>query len=142
MYGQPGQGKGKLLNPGGSGTGYNTYFWPLTSGTKATYPQASYPLEPCFAWNNTDLRHGQLGFEGGGTQNPSVKANRDYFNKGERSPLASQKVGYPPQDYARATTTYPGIGPSGTTPYTPYIYPHPLASDLEPPSNLQVVSSN
>jgi hypothetical protein len=142
MYGQPGQGKGKLLNPGSSGTGYNTYFWPLTSGTKATYPQAGYPLEPCFAWNNTDLRHGQLGFEGSGTKNPSVKANRDYFNKTERSPLASQKVGYPSQDYARATSNYPAIGPSGTTPYTPYIYPHPLASDLSPPSDLQVVSGN
>ena len=144
-YGQPGQGKGRLLNPGSSGTSYDTYFWPLTSGTKATYPQAGYPLEPCYAWNNTDMRQGQLGFESGGSKNPSVQANRDYFNKGERSPLATQKVGYPAQDYVRATTSFPGIGPSGAASYTPYTYPHPLTNAstvpgaLSPPSNLQVV---
>jgi hypothetical protein len=140
-YGQPGQGKGRLLNLGTSGGGsYNTYFWPLTSGAKATYPQAGYPLEPCYAWNNTDLRQGQFGF--GDSKNTGLKAGRDYFNQGERTPLATQKVGYPPQDYTRATTNSASLGPAGAAPYTPYTYPHPLASDLSPPTDLQVVAGN
>jgi len=140
-YGQPGQGKGKLLNPGSTGGGYNTYFWPATSGAKATYPHAGCPLEPCYAWNNFDDAHGQLGFDAGGSRNGSLKAGRDYFNLGERG-STPQRVGYPAQDFARATSNYPGIGPNGTTSYTPYIYPHPLASDLSPPTDLQVVSTN
>ena len=71
----------------------------------------------------------------------SLKAGRDYFNLGERG-STPQRVGYPAQDFARATSNYPGIGPNGTTSYTPYIYPHPLASDLSPPTDLQVVSTN
>ena len=140
-YGQPGQGKGRLLNCGSTTGGYNTYFWPATSGAKATYPHAGCPLEPCFAWNNYDDVHGQLGLYACGSKNGSLKEGRDYFNLGDRGTI-TQKVGYPAQDFAHATSNYPQIGPNRTTPYTPYIYPHPLASDLKPPSNLQVVSGN
>ncbi len=136
-FGQAGQGKGRLLNPGGTvpfgaGASYNTYFWPATSGVKAAYPQAGFPLEPCYAWNNTDSQNGQLGFYSNGPKNASLRANRDYFNKGELTPLAVQKVGYPAQDYTHATTNYSHIGPGGTTLYKPYTYPHPLASDGVP----------
>lgn len=159
-FGQAGQGKGRLLSPGGTvppgvGASYNTYFWPATSGAKATYPQAGFPLEPCYAWNNTDVRNGQLGFFSNGLKNASLRLNRDYFNKGEMAPLVAQKVGYPAQDYTGATSNYPRIGPSGSAPYAPYTYPHPLANDgvsnpsptptakptttPNPPTNLRVV---
>lgn len=147
LYGQPGQGKGNLLNPDPQGANsYVTYTWPATGGAKATYPQAGYPLEPCYAWNNTDNANGQLGFDSPGGKNRSLKADRDYFNKGEITPLVTQSVGYPPVNYARATANYPGIGPSGTTPYKPYTYPHPLVTGTtntapapSPPTNLQIV---
>lgn len=153
-FGQPGQGKGRLLNPGGTvpygaGASYNTYLWPATGGAKAIYPQAGFPLEPCYAWNNSNSQNAQLGLYSGGTKNVSLKANRDYFNKGELTPLVTQKAGYPAQDYTRATTTYPRIGPNGATSYTPFIYPHPLVSGSMPtptptatpnaPTNLRVV---
>lgn len=142
IYGQPGQGKGDLLN---SGTSYNTYPYPATSGTNATYPQAGYPLEPCYSWNNTDNTYGYLGFDAGDAgKNNSLKTGRDYFNLSERA-IATQDVGFPSQTYARATNSYPKIGLGQTVAYTPYIYPHPLTVDggsapIPPgaPSNLKI----
>ncbi len=144
IYGQPGQGKSALLNPGTTGNSYYTYRWPANSGTMATSPGAGYPLEPCYSWNNTDNSNGYLGFSSKGNFNRSLKANRDYFNLPERT-ISTQSVGYPAQNYTRATTNYPGIGPSGTTPYKPYTYPHPLvtggstATAPNPPRDLQIV---
>lgn len=144
VYGQPGQGKGNLLNPDATANSYVTYTYPATSGAKATYPMVGYPLEPCYSWNNTDLAHGQLGFTDIGMK--SLKPDRDYYNKGEITPLTTQSVGFPAQNYARATTNYPKIGPGGIVPYTPYTYPHPLVtgaakatSPPSPPTNLQIV---
>jgi hypothetical protein len=90
---------------------------------------AGYPLEPCYSWNNYDDVHGELEFDNPPGKNASLKAGRDYFNKGERAPLVTEKVGYPAQDYTRATMNYPGVGPSGETSYKPYTYPHPLTLD-------------
>ena len=125
-FSQPGQGKGKLLNPSPGQNSYVTYPYPATSGLKATYPQEGYPLEPCFSWNNYDNTHGPLGFHNPPGKNTSLRSGRDYSNEGERTPLVTQKVGYPARDYDRATTNYPRIGPSGKNPYKPYTYPHPL----------------
>jgi hypothetical protein len=143
-YGQPGQGKGSLLNTVVGQNSYITYKYPATSGPKATYPQAGFPLEPCYSWNNTDGVYGYLGFyiQTAGDVNKGLLANRDYFNLGERA-IATQKVGWPEQDYARATNDYPKIGPGQTVAYTPYIYPHPLTVDEgsqpDAPQNLKIL---
>jgi hypothetical protein len=126
VWGQIGRGKGNLLNIGGRGLGaYETYNWPATSGTKATFPQAGYPLEPAYSWNNYNVSSGSyLNFSPSNSK--TILPNRDYFDKGHITPETTEKVGYPGQDYTHATTNYPGIGPTGRTPYKPYIYPHPL----------------
>lgn len=140
-YGQPGQGKGNLLNTVTDVNSYVTYTYPATSGPKATYPMAGFPLEPCYAWNNTDNTYGYLNFYIVAGSNTSIKAGRDCFSLSERT-VATHQVGYPPQSYTRATNSYPGVGPNGTAPYTPYTYPHPLTApgDSSPsaPQNLQI----
>jgi len=115
-----------LLNIGTNRKGaYETYNWPATGGTKATFPQAGYPLEPAYSWNNYNVSSGTyLNFNPGRGKN--LVAGRDYFDKGHITPETTQKVGCPAQDYNHATSNYPGIGPSGRIPYKPYIYPHPL----------------
>jgi hypothetical protein len=140
-YGQPGQGKGDLLNTIPTDGSYSTYTYPATSGAKATYPQAGYPLEPCYSWNNTDDKFGYLGFNN--PDNTSLKEGRDYIDLPERS-VSAQNVGYPPQVYSRATSNYPNVGAGQTVPYTPFTYPHPLTTDgggTPPgaPSDLHVV---
>lgn len=142
-YGQPGQGKGNLLNPDATkSSSYYTYTYPATSGTLATYPMEGYPLEPCYSWNNTDLHAGAggvpalLNFVTGGMK--SLKSGRDFVNKVDITPHATltpaNQVGFPAQTYSGATSSYPGIGPNGTTPYSPYTYPHPLTQVNSPPS--------
>jgi hypothetical protein len=126
--GQIGQGKGKMLNVGSGGLlgAYDTYFWPATSGTKATWPQEGYPLEPLYMWNNVrEDTAAQIGMSNL-TNNPQIKKGVDFFELGARLPLETQSVGYPPEDNTQATSNLPGIGPSGTTTYTPLAYPHPL----------------
>lgn len=140
IYGQPGQGKGRLVTATPTSNiafAYDSYFFPATSGAKATYPNAGFPLEPCYQWNNTDSAHGLLKFNPNG--NLSLLPRRDYFDLPERA-ISTQNVGYPSQPYTRATASYPGIGPSGSVPYTPYTYPHPLTQmALSPPTGLQIV---
>jgi len=137
-YGALGTGKGNLLNAGFAVDGYaDTWKYPATSGPLAVAPQAGYPPDPCYAWNNTDDTYGYRGL--------SVEAHnlsgRDYYNLSERA-ISTQNVGYPPVSYTRATSDYPKIGPGQTVSYTPYTYPHPLVSGDEAPmapQNLQIV---
>jgi len=138
-YGAPGTGKGNLLNVSSvyNGGYYDTWTYPATSGALAQSPQAGYPLEPCYAWNNTDDAHGYLGL----SAEVYSKLNRDYYNLSERT-IETQNVGYPPVSYTRATSNYPNIGPGQTVPYTPFTYPHPLVSGQEgpmAPQNLQII---
>lgn len=138
VIGQIGQGKGKLLRNGTNNRGgYETYFWPATSGTKATYPQAGFPLEPLYMWNNVkESDSSQLGMSPDKVlRNTSVKADRDFFELGARAPLETQQIGYPPISNTQATSNLPLIGPSpAAVTYTPLEYPHPLVSgDVTPP---------
>ena len=114
------------MSPKGAGkASYETYPWPATSGTKITFPNAGYPLEPAYSWNNYNIRSASyLGFDC--TNSVTTLEGRDYFNLGHITPETTQKVGYPEQDYTHATTNYPKIGPSSRTAYKPYTYPHPL----------------
>ena len=132
-FGQVGLGKGTMMSPKGAGKGsYETYPWPATSGTKITFPNAGYPKEPAYSWNNYNVSTSSyLGFDR--TNCKTLLEGRDFFSLGHITPETTQKVGYPAQDYAHATTSYPKIGPGQTIPYTPYIYPHPLVSGNPPP---------
>jgi hypothetical protein len=128
-YGMPGTGKGNLLNISSSATsGYSdTWSYPATSGALAQSPQAGYDLDPCYSWNNTDDTNGYLGF----SADVCLKAGTHYSNLSERT-IAAQNVGYPAVSYARATNSYPNIGPGQTVPYAPYTYPHPLTTGATP----------
>ena len=65
--------------------------------------------EGSYAWNNTQANGTKVTIHSGAPVNPTFVEGRDYFNSAP--PFA----------------------------YKPYKYPHPLTSDLAPPSNLQIV---
>lgn len=106
---QGGQGKGKLL-VGNPYLGGATYF----AGTNilATYPQAGFPLEPCYSWNNSN--NGTANAVNFGRGPKMILQGRDYFNN-------TPKPGY--QKY-----TYPHPLTGGANSLQP-----------APPSNLRVM---
>jgi hypothetical protein len=65
--------------------------------------------EGSYAWNNTQANGPAVGIHSGAPVNPTFVEGRDYFNSA------------PPFSYK------------------PYTYPHPLAHDIAPPSNLAIV---
>lgn len=108
---QAGQGKGKLLT-GSSYLGGKMYFSGTT--TPASYPQAGFPLEPCYSWNNiVTSTQKKINFT---TGLDTVHEGRDFFND-------TKKPGYVPYTYPHPLTK--GIVASNPAP--------------SPPSNLQVV---
>jgi hypothetical protein len=101
---QPGQGKGILL------TGA-----PLFLGgppTPATWPQAGFPMEPCYSWDNLDGIGTQVDIH---AQEAGITPGKDYFNR-------TPKPGYTPYTYPHPLT---GASATNTAP--------------SPPTNLRVV---
>jgi hypothetical protein len=100
---QPGQGKGLLLVGGPPLIG--------SPAQPATWPQAGYPREPIYSWNNLDSNGMQLNVLAG---EPGLMAGRDYLN-------STPKPGYTPYTYPHPLTGTSAAKPSS-------------------PSNLRVIS--
>jgi hypothetical protein len=114
---QTGRGKSDLI------TGLQT---PINSVTgKASWPRQA--LEPNFSWNNVGPGGRALVFN---TSSPTVKANRDYYDIG----IGLAKDSTP----TMVSQTY-NAAVNGVAYTKPFTYPHPLTSDLAPPSNLAIV---
>jgi hypothetical protein len=102
---QPGQGKGILLvGPP-----------PLVTGgppQPIRWPQAGYPREPIYSWNNVNQSGAQVDVSG---IEPGIMAGRDFINR-------TPKPNYTPYSYPHPLT---GVSAANTAP--------------SPPSNLRVV---
>jgi hypothetical protein len=83
----------------------------LGKGTLCSTPKSLNGAvnEASYAWNNTQANGSKVTIHSGAPANPTFVEGRDYFNS--TPPFA----------------------------YKPYTYPHPLARDLAPPSNLAIV---
>jgi hypothetical protein len=102
---QPGQGKGLLLVSAP----------PLVAGgppQPAMWPQAGYPREPIYSWNNVNNLGAQMDVQ---PVEPGIMAGRDFIN-------GTPKPGYTPYTYPHPLT---GASATNTAP--------------SPPTNLRVV---
>jgi hypothetical protein len=102
------------LDQPGRGKGDLITGYPPLNSTTGTVAWPHQALEPVFSWNNSN-DGASIGVASYGE--PTLKENVDYYN---RAPQDGDPV----------------------FPYTPYVYPHPLASDTprpSSPSNLRVV---
>jgi len=116
---QCGRGKGDLVTGAYNATPINS-----TTG-KASW--AHEALEPNFSWNNGGPGGRALVFKTGSI---TAKPNRDYYDLGINLPKDSTP--------ALVSQTY-SAALNGVAYTKPYTYPHPLVSDLAPPSNLTIV---
>jgi hypothetical protein len=116
---QNGRGKGDLITGPYNATPINS-----TTGNASWTHQA---LEPNFSWNNVGPGGLALVFK---TSSVTLKPNRDYYDVG----IGLAKDSTP----AMVSQTY-NAALNGTAYTGTYTYPHPLASDLAPPSNLTIV---
>jgi hypothetical protein len=96
---QPGQGKGRLLVGAP----------PLSGGQPqpVTWPQAGYPREPIYSWNNVNDLGEQVDVRFG--VQPAIKEGRDFFNR-------TPKPNYTPYTYPHPLTgTSTNTAPSPPT---------------------------
>ncbi len=114
---QGGAGKGDVV---AGATPINT-----AMGNTVAWPRQA--LEPIYYWNNTGTSGMTIG-----SSFPTFQENRDYFNLGNGFPANST----PSAVSAKFVAALNGVDYTG-----PYIYPHPLVSDVPPsaPQNLRVI---